>query len=93
MTQFYIRSENTEDTFDSTDNLQDAVRMAREVAQKGEVGDPVCIQHNGINIIQFVLMPSGKVAEENLLENQALLPAGPTAPSPPASCAPARKTA
>ncbi len=64
--QFHITSENTEDTFDSTDNLQDAIRIAREVAQKGPNGDPVCIEHKGKNIWQFVLMPNGKVAEEAL---------------------------
>jgi hypothetical protein len=64
MPQFYITYENTEDTFDSTDNLQDAIRIAREVAQKGQAGDPVCIEHEGKNIRQFVLMPNGKVAEE-----------------------------
>ena len=66
MSQFYINSENTEDTFDSTDNLQDAIRIAREVAQQGEAGDPVCIEHKGKNIRQFVLMPNGEVAEEAL---------------------------
>ena len=27
MSQFYINSENTEDTFDATDNLEDAIRI------------------------------------------------------------------
>ena len=67
MSQFYINSENTEDTFDSTDNLEDAIRIAREVAQNGQAGDPVCIEHKGKNIRQFVLMPNGKVAEEVLV--------------------------
>lgn len=66
MPQFYVNSENTEDTYDCTDNLQDAIRIAREVAQQGQAGDPVCIEHNGKNIWQFVLMPNGKVAEEAL---------------------------
>ena len=64
MSQFYITSENTEDTFDSTDNLQDAIRIAREVTQEGQAGDPVCIEHDGKNIRQFVLTPNGQVAEE-----------------------------
>ena len=63
MPQFHITSENTEDTFDTTDNLQEAIRIAREVARKGQAGDPVCIEHNGKNIRQFVLMPNGKVDE------------------------------
>jgi hypothetical protein len=63
MSKYYINSENTEDTFDSTDNLQDAIRIARELAQEGQAGDPVCIEHKGKNIWQFVLMPDGNVAE------------------------------
>ena len=66
MPQFYITSENTEDTFDSAGTLQDAIRIAREVARKGQAGDPVCIEHKGKNIRQFVLMPDGKIAEEEL---------------------------
>ena len=66
MPQFDITNESTEDTFDSTDNLQDAIRIAREVAQQGQAGDPVCIEHKGKNIRQFVLMPNGEVAEEEL---------------------------
>ena len=66
MPQFYITSENTEDTFDSTDNLLEAIRIAREVAERGQAGDPVCVEHNGKNIRQFVLMPTGKIAEQAL---------------------------
>jgi hypothetical protein len=64
MSQFYITNESTEDTFDSTDNLQDAIRMAREVARQGPAGDPVCIEREGKTIRQFVLMPDGTVAEQ-----------------------------
>jgi hypothetical protein len=66
MSEFYITSENTEDTFDATDNLQDAIRIAREVAQRGPAGDTVCIEHRGKNVRQFVLLPNGEVAEEVL---------------------------
>ena len=66
MAQFHITSENTEDTFDSTDDLQDAIRIAREVVQTEQAGDPVNIEHKGMVIRQFVLMPDGKVAEEVL---------------------------
>ena len=68
MNQFYITSENTEDRFDSTDNLQDAIRIAREVAQEAGAGELVCIEHQGKNIRQFVLMPDGKVKEEVLVD-------------------------
>jgi hypothetical protein len=64
MSQFYIVSEDTEDTFDSADNLQDAIRIAKEVAQEAPAGEPVCIEHEGKIVWQCVLMPDGKVAEE-----------------------------
>jgi hypothetical protein len=64
--QFYINNENTEDTFDSADNLQDAIRIAREVAQQGPAGELVCIEHKGKNIRQFVRLPNGRVAEETI---------------------------
>lgn len=67
MPHFYVISETTEDRFDCTDNLDDAVRIAREVAKSGQAGDPVCIEYEGKNIRQFVLMPSGNVAEEQLV--------------------------
>ena len=66
MSKYYITSENTEDTWDSTDNPQDAIRIATEQAQEGQAGDPVNIEHEGMVIRQFVLMPGGKVAEEAL---------------------------
>jgi hypothetical protein len=66
MSQFYVTSENTEDTVDSTDSLQEAIRIGREAAQIGQAGEPVCIEHKGKNIRQFVLMPNGEVAEKAL---------------------------
>ncbi len=64
MSQFYVTNESTEDTFASTDNLQDAIRMAREVAQQGQAGDPVGVEREGKTIRQFVRMPDGTVAEQ-----------------------------
>jgi hypothetical protein len=65
MSQFYIINESTEDTFESTDNLQDAIRVAREVARNGQAGDPVSILESGGKAVrQFVLMPDGTVAEQ-----------------------------
>jgi hypothetical protein len=66
MPRFYITSENTEDTFDQSDNLDDAIRIARDVAQKSQAGDPVCIQLNGKNIWEFVLMANGTVAQKKI---------------------------
>ncbi len=62
---FYVTNESTEDTFGSTNNLQDAIRIAREVARHGQAGDPVSIiEAEGKAIRQFVLMPDGKVAKQ-----------------------------
>lgn len=66
MHPFYITAENSEDRFDSTDNLEDAIRIAKKVVQQGEVDGPVCIEHCGKNIRQFQRMPDGRVAEEVL---------------------------
>jgi hypothetical protein len=66
MSQFRITGENTEDTFDATDNLEDAVRIARELARNGHAGEPVCIEHKGKHIRQFVLKPNGVIEEETL---------------------------
>jgi hypothetical protein len=64
---FYIVNESTEDTLESTDNLQDAIRVAREAAKQGQAGDPVCILESGGKAVrQFVLLPDGKVTEETL---------------------------
>jgi hypothetical protein len=65
MFQFYVISESTEDTFESTDNLEDAIRVAREVARQGQAGDPVSVLESGGKAVrQFVLMPDGSVAEQ-----------------------------
>lgn len=65
MSLFYIVNESTEDTFDSIENLEDAIRVAREVARQGQAGDPVSILESGGKAIrQFVLMPDGTVAEQ-----------------------------
>jgi hypothetical protein len=67
MPQFYITNESTEDTLESTDNLQDAVRLAREAAKKGQVGDPVSIlESEGKAIRQFVLLADGTVGEHSI---------------------------
>jgi hypothetical protein len=68
MSQFYIANESTEDTFEAADNLQDAIRLAREVARQGQAGDPVSILESGGQAVrQFVLMPDGTVAEQAIV--------------------------
>ena len=65
MSQFYVVNESTEDTLASADDLQDAIRVAREVASQGQAGDPVSILESGGKAVrQFVLMPDGTVAEQ-----------------------------
>lgn len=68
MPQFYITSEITEDRFDSTDNLEDARRIAREAAQLAPAGEIICIELDGKNIRQFVLAANGDIAEKCLIE-------------------------
>jgi hypothetical protein len=65
--RFYITSDNSENRFDSAEDLQGAIRIARKVAKNGQPGDAVCIEHMGKNIRQFVLMPNGNIAEEALV--------------------------
>jgi hypothetical protein len=67
MSQFCVVNESTEDTFETTNNIQDAIRVAREVARQGQAGDPVSIlQSGGKAVWQFVLMPDGTVAEGSI---------------------------
>ena len=64
---YYIVNEITEDHFDETDTLEDALRIARELASEGQAGDPVSIEHDGKVIRQFILTPEGEVEEESIL--------------------------
>jgi hypothetical protein len=61
---YYIVNETTEDHFDETSSLEDALRIALEAVKDGQAGDPVSIEHDGRVIRQFVLTPEGKVEEE-----------------------------
>ncbi|HEV3258875.1 MAG TPA: hypothetical protein VG013_18540 [Gemmataceae bacterium] len=63
---YYIISENSEDRLDSTDSLQDALRLARDLAREGQAGDAISIEHRGKVIRQLVRMPDGRVAEEEI---------------------------
>jgi len=65
MSQFHVVNESTEDTFEGTDHLQDAIRVAREVAGRGPAGDLITIlDSGGLAIRQFVRMGDGTVAEQ-----------------------------
>jgi len=64
---FHVTNESSEDTINSTTDLSDAVRMAREAARTGPAGDVIYIEHQGKNIKQFVLQPNGEVVEASLV--------------------------
>ena len=63
---YYIISEITEDRFDETDSLEEAVRRARSLASEGQAGEPISIERGGKIIRQLVLMPDGKVLEQEI---------------------------
>jgi hypothetical protein len=63
---YCIISETTEDRFDEADSLEEAIRIARAVARESQAGEPVSIEYRGRVIRQLVLMPDGKVAEEEI---------------------------
>ena len=60
---YAVVSETSEDRFDETTTLDEAVRVARGVAREGRCGDAVSIEHEGRVIRQFVLTPGGVVEE------------------------------
>ena len=67
MTKFYVTNESTEDTFGATDDLQEAIRIARDVAKNGQAGDLVLVESTeGKGVRQFVLTPEGTVAEKEI---------------------------
>ncbi len=63
---YCIISEITEDRFDEVDSLEEAIRVARAVARERQACDPVSIEHRGRVIRQLVLLPDGRVAEEEI---------------------------
>jgi hypothetical protein len=63
---YCIISEVTEDRFDETDNLADAIRIARTLVRDNRAGEPIAIEHQGRVIRQLVLMPDGRVSEEEI---------------------------
>ncbi len=63
---YCIISETTEDRFDEADTLEEAIRIARTLARESQAGDPVSIEHRGRVIRQLVLLPDGRVSEEEI---------------------------
>ena len=64
---YCIISETSEDRFDETDSLEEAVRIARSVVRESRAGDAISIEHRGKVVRQLVLTPDGKVAEREIL--------------------------
>jgi hypothetical protein len=72
MPNYYVVNESTEDTLESSGNLEDAIRVAREVAKQGQAGDPVSvIDSGGMAVRQFVRMPDGVVVEQVVMRRAA----------------------
>ena len=61
-----IISETTEDRFDEVDSLEEAIQIARAVAREDRASDPVSIEHRGRVIRQLVLLPDGRVSEQEI---------------------------
>lgn len=66
MAKFYITNESTEDTFGATDDLHQAICLAKEVAKNGQAGDLVLVESDGKGIKQFVLTSDGTVVENEI---------------------------
>ncbi|MHB1422041.1 MAG: hypothetical protein ACYC3I_02355 [Gemmataceae bacterium] len=61
-----MTNESTEDTFGVTDDLQEAIQIAKEVARTGQAGDLVLVESEGKGVKQFVLTEDGSVAENQI---------------------------
>ena len=68
---YCIISETTEDRFDETENLDDAIRIARGLVKKSLAGDAISIEHNGKVVRQFVLTPEGRVGEPSVNDDNS----------------------
>lgn len=67
MSQFYIVNESTDDTLQATNELQDAIRVAREVAGQDPAGDLITIlDSGGLAVRQFVRLVDGTVTEHTV---------------------------
>lgn len=61
----YVVNETTEDMFEAVGDIQDAIRLAQDVARKGPAGDPVSIlDSSGKAVRQFLRLPNGTVQEQ-----------------------------
>jgi len=68
MPQFYIVGESSEDTLAAVDDLQDALRAAKQAAAQGQAGELVSVLESGGRAVrQFVQLPDGTVAEQPIV--------------------------
>ena len=82
MPKFYVTNESTEDTFRETDDLQEAIDLAQEVAKNGEVGDLVLVESSeGKGVKQFVRRPDGVVEEIEVADAVVRSPRPPHEPT------------
>jgi hypothetical protein len=67
MSKFYVTNESTEDTFGVTEDLQEAIRIAKEVARSGQAGELVLVESaEGKGVRQYMLTPDGTIAEKEV---------------------------
>lgn len=67
MPKFYVTNESTEDTFGATDDLEEAIRIAKDVATKGPPGDLVLVESSdGRGVKQFTRTEEGAIAEREV---------------------------
>jgi hypothetical protein len=68
MPQFHVVNESTEDTLETAETLQDAVRLAKQAARRGAIGDLVSIlETGGKSVGQFILQPDGSIQEQPIV--------------------------
>jgi len=61
---YSIVDETSEDRFDETDSLDEALRIARDLVKEALAGGAISIEHDGKVIRQFVRNGRGEVEEE-----------------------------
>lgn len=64
MAKFLINSENSEDTFATSNTLPDAVRVAHEVVLQVPTGEVVSIELDGKVLLSLLRSSSGGVVEQ-----------------------------
>jgi hypothetical protein len=74
---YYITLENSEDQLDQANNLEEAIRLAREWAADRSIEEgPVNIEYQGLVIRQFTRRLDGTITEEEIPGPLAEHPAG-----------------